>query len=241
MTAMLDTVSTSTPSTCDIRPGSEADLLAIAKEKADAGDRAGVEHYRAAADALVTSWKTHKTPQRKMADALGKSQSWVAQLLQWHREGYPAGGPFLRANVISRTNQRAKSKPSTSNRNTTSAANRVFEAAETFFKSELAGVDDATFDRVMKMLAEWRQAATAATRPSTTSPAVVKIGKETLKSLDGFSEDAKRRIVAAAVGNGDDGGVAAMKAAHAANAASEADDLDIPTFLRREPVLEATA
>jgi hypothetical protein len=102
-------------------------------------------------------------------------------------------------------------------------------------------VDDATFDRVMKMLAEWRQAAKAATRPSMTSPAVVKIGKETLKSLDGFSEDAKRRILAAAVGNGDDDGVAAMKTAHAVNAASEADDLDIPTFLRREPVLEATA
>jgi hypothetical protein len=68
----------------------------------------------------------------------------------------------------------------------------------------------------------------------------VKIGKETLKSLDGFSEDAKRRILAAAAGNSDDDGVAAMKAAHAANAASEADDLDIPTFLRREPVLEAT-
>lgn len=196
MTLMLNTLSTGTPSTGDIRPGSEAALLAIAKEKADAGDRAGVEHYRAAADALVTTWKTHKTPQRKMADALGKSQSWVAQLLQWHREGCPAGGPFLRANVISRTNQRAKSKPSTSKRKTTSAANWLFEEAEAFFKSELARLDDKTFDHVMKMFAEWRQAAKT-TKPTT---AVVKLGNETLKSLDGFSDSAKQQIAAAVAG-----------------------------------------
>lgn len=240
MTAMLDTVSTGTPPSGDIRPASEAALLAIAKEKADAGDRAGVEHYRAAADALATTREVHKTTQAKMAEGIGRSQGYVSKLLKWHQQGCKGSpfGPTTKAARYSHANNRS-AKPSTSTRKTTSA-NRLFEAADTFYKSELAGVDDKTFDRVMEMFTTWRQAAKTATRPSTTSPAVVKIGKETLKSLDGFSEDAKRRILAAAVGNSDDDGVAAMKAAHATNAASEPDDLDIPTFLRREPVLEAT-
>jgi hypothetical protein len=208
-------------STGEMKPGSEAALLAIAKDKTEAGDRAGVEHYRDAADALVTTWKTHKTPQRKMAEALGKSQPWVAQLLQWHREGCPAGSPFLRSN-ISRTNKRAASKSSTSKRKTTPGPQRLFEAAGTFYKSQLAGVDDKTFDRVMKMFAEWRQAAKTATRPITAPTAVVKIGKETLKSLDNFSEDAKRQIAAAATGNDIDTEAKQRTALYAASEAEAA-------------------
>ena len=60
------------PSTGDTRPGSEDALLATARENIEAGDNAGREFYRKAADALVTTWKTHKTPQRKMAEAVGR-------------------------------------------------------------------------------------------------------------------------------------------------------------------------
>ena len=216
----------------------QVEMLARAKRHADAGDSAGIEHYRAAAEDLTATWKAHKTPQRAMAVALGRSQSWVAQLLQWHREGCPAGGPFLRVNLSSRTTQRTKSK-SPKRKATASPANRLFEAANAFYESELAGADDKMFDRVMKMFEERRQAAKAQ-RSQAVSVPIVKIGKETLRSLDGFGEDAKRQIAAAVAGN--DVPPETSKEERSAYYAAEAnDDLSIPTFLRREPVSGATA
>ena len=145
--------------------------------------------------------------------------------------------------MSSRTTQKklAASKSSTSKRKTIPApANQVFEAAATFFKAELAGLDNATFDHVMKMFAEWRQAAKTTDSKAPTSPAVVKIGKGTVKSFDNFGEDAKRQIAAAVAGN-DTPPEISKEGRSAYYAASEEDDLGIPTFLRREPVLEATA
>ena len=82
------------------------ELLTRAKQHADAGDRAGNEHYRQCAEALIASWKAHKTKQRAMAEAIGRSQTWVSLILKWHREGCPEVSPFAPVErVISDTNQ----------------------------------------------------------------------------------------------------------------------------------------
>lgn len=75
------------------QPG-EPELLAKARENVEAGDRASKPRLREAAEALALTWKLHKTPQRKMAQAVGKSQSWVALLLAWQRDGYTVDSPF---------------------------------------------------------------------------------------------------------------------------------------------------
>lgn len=82
------------------------ELLARAKHHADAGDRAGNEHYRQCAEALIATWKAHKTAQREMAEGIGRSQTWVSLILKWHREGCPELSPFAPVErVISDTNQ----------------------------------------------------------------------------------------------------------------------------------------
>ena len=48
---------------------SEAELLAKAKEHMRLGDEAATASYRTVAEALALSWKLHKTPQRRMAEA----------------------------------------------------------------------------------------------------------------------------------------------------------------------------
>jgi hypothetical protein len=69
---------------------SEAELLT----KAKIGVEAGEQSLRESAEALATSWKLYKTPQRKMAEAIGKSQPWVCRLLQWRHGGYKDDSPF---------------------------------------------------------------------------------------------------------------------------------------------------
>jgi hypothetical protein len=69
---------------------SEAELLAKAKTGIEEGERS----LRESAEALATTWELHKTPQRKMAEAVGKSQPWVCRLLQWRRDGYKGDSPF---------------------------------------------------------------------------------------------------------------------------------------------------
>jgi hypothetical protein len=72
----------------------EPELLARARENIEAGERASKLRLREAAEALALTWKLHKTSQRKMAEAVGKSQSWVALLLMWQRGGYTTDSPF---------------------------------------------------------------------------------------------------------------------------------------------------
>ena len=245
------------PSIGEMKPGSEAQLLALAKDKAEAGERAGNLFYKEAAEALVTTWKTHKTSQKKMAEALGRSQSWVSQLLRWHRAGCPAGSPFLRSN-ISRTNKPAASKSSAkssaSGRKPTSPANREFGAIEAFYKTELADKDDAAFDRVIKLLVDLRRKAKASKVPPEIAEALNKLDPETplpiqeacsactghtitprqirnaLESGDLVS-DKEPPTVGIVAGNGVD-----VEATTEERKAANADDFnEIPPLLRRTP------
>jgi hypothetical protein len=64
-------------------------LLVKAKKSIEAGDKA----WRDAAEALVKAGMLGAT-QEEMAEAVGKSQTWVSRLLKWQREGYKEENPF---------------------------------------------------------------------------------------------------------------------------------------------------
>ena len=67
---------------------------------------AGEGHLRKAAE-LIAKARTAGATQRQIAERVGKSQSWISQLLAWRKSGYK-GGAFERshkARTISRANQ----------------------------------------------------------------------------------------------------------------------------------------
>jgi hypothetical protein len=67
---------------------------------------AGESHLRKAAELIVKA-RTAGATQRQIAERVGKSQSWISQLLAWRKSGYK-GGAFERshkARTISRANQ----------------------------------------------------------------------------------------------------------------------------------------
>jgi hypothetical protein len=67
---------------------------------------AGESHLRKAAE-LIAKARTAGATQRQIAERVGKSQSWISQLLAWRKSGYK-GGAFERshkARTISRANQ----------------------------------------------------------------------------------------------------------------------------------------
>ena len=83
--------------------------MTIAKlhDKARRAVQAGEQKFREAAECLAAAKKLGAT-QRQSAKAIGKSPSWVNQLLAWRKSGYK-GGAFERSNkarVFSRTKHR---------------------------------------------------------------------------------------------------------------------------------------
>jgi hypothetical protein len=68
----------------------KADVLRRAKAAIDAGE----DSLREAAEALAFAEKAFNARQREIAEAIGRSASWVNRLLKWHRSGYKEGSPF---------------------------------------------------------------------------------------------------------------------------------------------------
>lgn len=66
------------------------ELLIRAKAAIEAGERS----LHAAAEALGIAHEDHFASQREMAEAIGKSASWVNKLLKWRRAGYKDPSPF---------------------------------------------------------------------------------------------------------------------------------------------------
>ncbi len=164
--------------------------------------------------------------QAAIADAVSKKQPWVSHMLAWYDDDFNTDTPFGETSKAARkrakarpakyqatdksssgdagasTSEPSKSKPTTSTSGTTTQPKKgspewQFNEAVYFFDHTLSKMDDANFARAMAMFNERRGAAKAVRPPVMASPAVVKIGKETMKSLDGFSEAAKRQIAVA--------------------------------------------
>jgi hypothetical protein len=85
----------------------ETELLATARAALDAGEQASTPHFRQAAEALAKSYKLYKTTQKKMGEAIGRSQPWVSSLISWHVAGYPTASPFGPTSNAERRYQRA--------------------------------------------------------------------------------------------------------------------------------------
>jgi hypothetical protein len=62
----------------------KAELLKRAKAAIEAGEQS----LHDAAEALGLAEEDHSATQREMAEAVGKSASWVNKLLKWRRSGY---------------------------------------------------------------------------------------------------------------------------------------------------------
>jgi hypothetical protein len=67
-------------------------LLSRAREAVEAGERS----LHDAAEALGLAQEEHSAGQREMAEAVGRSASWVNALLKWRRSGYKDASPFDR-------------------------------------------------------------------------------------------------------------------------------------------------
>jgi len=89
----------------------KAELLSRAKAAIEAGEQSLQE----AAEALGLAQEDHSATQREMAEAVGKSASWVNKLLKWRRSGYKDHSPFgptTKKGRVEHAQQRAKvSKP----------------------------------------------------------------------------------------------------------------------------------
>jgi hypothetical protein len=95
----------------------------IARAECEAGDIAGVEHYRKAAEALVPLCHTYNKygmigigvlTQADVAKAIGRSQAYVSKLLRWYRGGCN-GFPFQHTKKDNEGRQAAKQKYSPEN------------------------------------------------------------------------------------------------------------------------------
>lgn len=89
----------------------KAELLGRAKAAIEAGEQS----LNDAAEALGLAQQDHSATQREMAEAVGKSASWVNKLLKWRRSGYKDHSPFgptTKRERVEHAQQRAKpSKP----------------------------------------------------------------------------------------------------------------------------------
>lgn len=221
---------------------SKDDLIAETKAMAVALENTA----RQVADNLATLRDRHGMSQRDLAAAMNKSAGWVNGLLAWREASFSEGGPFggtvrrKKERVQRAEHRKARTRKAETHKAKSSASgNRLFEAAEGFYKSELAGIDDKTFDRVIGMLVEWPQASKAKAsgqandnEQGANSAVAIKIGKEPLRTLDGSSESAKPPIVAAAGNDVDPERSAADRKAANSNLAIP-DDGSIPLALRR--------
>ena len=79
-----------TSPTIAVNTTTKAELLRRANSAIEAGERS----LHDAAEALGIADEDHSATQREMAEAVGKSASWVNKLLKWRRSGYTDHSPF---------------------------------------------------------------------------------------------------------------------------------------------------
>src|SRR6516165_7441092 len=102
---MLDTIHTAESSAANTT--TKAELLNRAKAAIEAGEQS----LHDAAEALGLAKEDHSATQREMAEAIGKSASWVNKLLKWRRSGYKDHSPFgptTKRGSVEHAQQRAK-------------------------------------------------------------------------------------------------------------------------------------
>lgn len=100
-------ISTELPSSTLSNTTTKEELLTRAKIAIDAGEAS----LHDAAEALVLAVDDHKATQREIAEAIGRSASWVNRLLKWRRSGYKDCSPFgptTKAGRVSHAQQRPK-------------------------------------------------------------------------------------------------------------------------------------
>jgi Homeodomain-like domain len=124
--AMFEDTDTPTESASSTRSNmtTKAELLSRAKVAIDAGETS----LRDAAEALALAVDDFKATQREIADAVGRSASWVNRLLKWRRTGYREYSPFgptTKVGRVSHAQQRrtvSKSRKNTAAEPTTNGA-----------------------------------------------------------------------------------------------------------------------
>jgi hypothetical protein len=86
----------------------KAELFSRAKDAIESGETS----LRDAADALALAKENFDATQREMAEAIGRSASWVNRLLKWQQSSYKEYSPFgptiTQAGRVSHAQQKAK-------------------------------------------------------------------------------------------------------------------------------------
>lgn len=120
---------TSTPAKTATAQESPDVLVVAIREAVAKADEAAGPYLRQAADAAA-KLRDLKWPQRKIAESVGKSQSWVCQLLRWRKDGFLADtSPFDRPRLAA-NQAKAKSEGKTkSGRATTRGKHQPAQAA----------------------------------------------------------------------------------------------------------------
>ena len=153
---------------------------------------------RQIADNLAMLRDQHNMTQTDLGKVFGKAQGWVSGVLAWYEGGFKTDTPFGVSSKAAR--KRAKARPAkyqatdkSSRRKTTSEPNRLFAVVDTFFKTELAALDDQAFDGVMKMFAERRQAAKTAKATPTFVPPAIDNANKVVNAILASTERARKR------------------------------------------------
>ena len=114
--------------------------IAALHSKARCAVEAGEHQFKKAAECLAAARKLGAT-QRQSAKAIGKSPSWVNQLLAWRKSGYK-GGAFERSNksrAFSRTKQARR--PMTAEEALAQKAQAEFQTARAVAVATMFGAD----------------------------------------------------------------------------------------------------
>jgi hypothetical protein len=203
---MLDTINpaegtacaadTATASTSAANTTTKAELLKRAKAAIEAGEQS----LHDAAEALGLAKEDHSATQREMAEAVGKSASWVNKLLRWRRSGFTDDSPFgptTKRGRVEHAQQRAKaSKPGKAREPKATASAEADDA-------------DASAERRKAEYAKKEAKTPASTKKEAKTPA-----STVTNALDGFKsavdywfpkmdDDAKREAVTYAITKGE--------------------------------------
>jgi hypothetical protein len=105
---MLDFTQTAeaTAPSVAVNSTTKAQLLSRAKAAIETSEQS----LHDAAEALGIAQEDHSASQREMAEAVGRSASWVNALLKWRRSGYKDSSPFDRPRTRSAAKQPRKAK-----------------------------------------------------------------------------------------------------------------------------------
>ncbi|MGH6671790.1 MAG: bifunctional DNA primase/polymerase [Xanthobacteraceae bacterium] len=206
---------------------SKDELLSIANSEIENSEGS----LRAAAEALARAEKDFGATQREMAEAVGRSASWVNRLLKWCRSGYKGQSPFgptTKSVRVAHAQQRATSSKSSKGKASPPLARGSRDGENTEVRRESNPVAQdfsapGQTDRRQAVQQPDREVQASATAEVERLKAELAAATERLHELEEEVESARA--------------MASRKPACDGTSTAPANDEDIPAFLDLRPLL----